>query len=514
MQLTLKKSLWLAFSMTLIVLSGVGGICFKEISSDIDTIFGVIQKDVPFVNSVNDVRIELLKCELMEEELFWPPAQKAEKGVDPAASALLDELESLKKKSAGLSEVCESGSDFPPELKAGCGRIASLLDSYLESSRSAVKKIREGGPAALKAEEALSLRERTKGLKTDMGLLARQGLELFDHGVLKSLNKRVETKLHAAVLILGGVGLIFFMAFMVTRILSRRIERMARGFALSSLRLSDVSERISSSNRQLARGASEHAASLEETSAVLARAEQTVRQNAESASRVNIHVEDVVGVVDNSHRIVEELTESMREISRAGGEIRKIVKTIDDIAFQTNLLALNAAIEAARAGEAGAGFAVVSSEVRRLAARAAEEARSTTGIIEDTVKRVEKGVGLVEEANRSFYAIEESVRRTGESIGEIVAASGEQVDEIARINTSVADMERVVQQNVVSTEASAEASFEMNAEAEEMLGLVGHLVALAGGSLERDALGDSDKESPAPVPAPPARLLAAAPLRK
>ena len=78
----------------------------------------------------------------------------------------------------------------------------------------------------------------------------------------------------------------------------------------------------------------------------------------------------------------------MADISNTSGEIGKIVKSIEDIAFQTNILALNAAVEAARAGAAGKGFAVVADEVRNLAGKSADASKNTSVLVEGTLQAI------------------------------------------------------------------------------------------------------------------------------
>jgi methyl-accepting chemotaxis protein len=57
-------------------------------------------------------------------------------------------------------------------------------------------------------------------------------------------------------------------------------------------------------------------------------------------------------------------------------ESSKIIRTIDVISCETNVLVLNAAVEVARAGDAGSLIAVVADEMRNLAMRTADAART------------------------------------------------------------------------------------------------------------------------------------------
>jgi len=191
-------------------------------------------------------------------------------------------------------------------------------------------------------------------------------------------------------------------------------------------------------------------------------------------------------VVTNANASMRQLTVSMLEILAASEETSKIVRTIDEIAFQTNLLALNAAVEAARAGEAGAGFAVVADEVRNLAMRAAEAAKTTTGLIEGGAGKIQGGAQVVEKTSAEFSQVAESSGKMTDLVREIAAASNEQAQGIEQISMAVNQMGRLVQQTAASAEESAAASVEMNAQASQMKEYVGELKSLIDGSNGRE----------------------------
>jgi hypothetical protein len=168
------------------------------------------------------------------------------------------------------------------------------------------------------------------------------------------------------------------------------------------------------------------------------------RNNVGSAQEADKVMKESEGLVQMANRSMEELTGSMAQISSASRETSKIVRTIDEIAFQTNLLALNAAVEAARAGEAGAGFAVVAGEVRNLALKSAESAKSTSELIEATVGEIEGGTELVSAAGQKISNLSESVGKVVELMGKIAECSAEQAKGVEGIRNAVGDLNRLV----------------------------------------------------------------------
>jgi methyl-accepting chemotaxis protein len=185
-------------------------------------------------------------------------------------------------------------------------------------------------------------------------------------------------------------------------------------------------------------------------------------------------------IVQKANQSMGRLISSMRDINESSEEVAKIIKTIDDIAFQTNLLALNAAVEAARAGEAGAGFAVVADEVRNLAQRAAESARNTSSLIENTVGKIRTGSEEVGETSTAFNQVAESTTKLSSLVGEIAAASREQAQGIDQINQAITHMDQATQNNAATAEEAAASSEEMNSQAELLKSLVFELMALVG----------------------------------
>ncbi len=307
-----------------------------------------------------------------------------------------------------------------------------------------------------------------------------------DRTAMEAMISSVIWSILMAGLIVGGFMAVlgYFLTRTIVRPILQKMDFMNHG----AREVSAAAEQVSSASQSLAEGAGEQASSLEETSSSLEEMASMTKHNADNAGQAKALMLDVATIVDKVNGHVSHTAEAVQEAMQTSEATGKIVKTIDEIAFQTNLLALNAAVEAARAGEAGAGFAVVADEVRNLAIRAADAAKNTSALIENTIAAVKKSRDLTEQTQKAFKENVEISSKVCSLVEEIASASQEQAQGIDQLNRAVSEMENVTQKTAANAEESSSASEAMNAQARQTEDIIRAMIALVDGRRNGDHL--------------------------
>jgi len=291
-----------------------------------------------------------------------------------------------------------------------------------------------------------------------------------------------------------------------------RLNNMISEIKIHAENINVSSQEMALGNHDLSSRTHQQSSTLEETATAMEEINSIVQKNAEDAKNANEITQkaqqSVVGSrtelldtvnksIDTNQEMLQNLQSTnnsvvtaMEEIMENSKKIEGITTLMNDIAFQTNLLALNASVEAARAGEHGKGFAVVASEVRKLAHRSAKASTEIGVLVQTSLESITSGRNLVKdgeqdmdkmrtkietmlnnlklETDSNLNGILTTVKEVSEVMENIKEASEEQAEGVEQINKSIADMDRITQENSALVEQNTTASQDMAQEAEKL----------------------------------------------
>jgi methyl-accepting chemotaxis protein len=402
----------------------------------------------------------------------------------------------ITQDAAGLDHAAEDGGQAVEQLKAvaaipglspqredEAARLANNVQQLLTDARSTYGAVL-ANPQNMPADAPAKIRGiagRNNQIKTALAKSKTEFSEDLDRK-LNALERRSVQQRWLAMIVFGITIVVAAVIVHVTikRSITGPVLRVIQGVQQAADGAAEASDQMSESGGVVARDAQEQAACIQETSAALAQMSSTTHENATRAGQADRLMQEASKTVQQAAQAMEGLTNSMNLISKSSSQVAAVLKSIDEIAFHTNILALNAAVEAARAGEAGAGFSVVADEVRSLAHRAAEAARSSGDIIERTIADVNKGVELATVAHGAFSLVTTKIAGGSQVMSQIAQSSDEQARGITNIGQAISRIELLTQNNAANAHKTAEAASAMSSQVAATRKHIDELVAVVG----------------------------------
>lgn len=260
------------------------------------------------------------------------------------------------------------------------------------------------------------------------------------------------------------------------------------------------SEDLAGNVRRTAEAMTEMTQMLSKTSDLAEKSEEIVKFVSEKAGLGK----EVMTKLSSAMSNIQQVNERVQNINNIISQIREHVAFIHDIAFQSQILSFNASIEAARSGEHGRGFAVIASQINRLASESSLAAKTISDFLEtsklevgkitnDTETSVREGYAVTVEALQRFTEIFEEIDGVAKQVNLIREVSREQKIGIDQTTEALTEVSKITDFQKNISEQSSTISRTLSKEVQVLLAVLGDTDKLIFGTEKKNFLEKPDK---------------------
>lgn len=142
-----------------------------------------------------------------------------------------------------------------------------------------------------------------------------------------------------------------------------------------------------------------------------------------------VHLKGLHGSSEQNFReLLGRINRSSQKFQKQGELVQDVLTELEGVAEQTKLLSFNASIESARAGVHGKGFAVVSSEIRKLAEKSKKAIENITQLVSLRSEEIDYLIYTEEQFSQFFHQDWENLKESKEHVESMVQSLKQESD--------------------------------------------------------------------------------------